>query len=222
MSPVDTDPRRQSDRTGFGECGEARGDLRGSGAGALHKTRPQTGEIGLAGIELTPYQVRPRLRRHSQTQRLQAGLLTSGAVYHAPSQSIIGSVAGTPGRGPCGQSILTGFPVRPVTVARPWRIFTAFPILCKTRSGTSVRRSPSSTKMEPLCRSSEYNLETAESQILNVHAGHRGWFRLRAPFAATFGDVEDESRQQQARRQFHHVGLSSQLSLPFSLPSNIK
>jgi len=39
-------------------------------------------------------------------------------------------------------------------------------------------------QMEPLCRSSEYNLETAESQILNVHAGHRGWFRLRAPLAA--------------------------------------
>lgn len=36
--------------------------------------------------------------------------------------------------------------------------------------------------MEPLCRSSEYNLETTESQTLNVHAGHRGWFRLRAPF----------------------------------------
>jgi hypothetical protein len=54
VTGFDTDPRRQSDRTGFGECGEARDDLRGSGAGALHRTRPQTGEIGLAGIELTP------------------------------------------------------------------------------------------------------------------------------------------------------------------------
>ena len=194
MSRFDTDPRRQSDRTGFGECGEARGDLRGSGAGALHRTRPQTGEIGLAGIGLTPCQVRPRLRRHSQTQRLQAGLLTSGAVYHTPSQSIIGSVAGTPGRGPCGQSILTGFPVRPVTVARPWRIFTAFPILCKTKSGTSVRRSPSSTIWNRYVVPANITRRPLSRKYSMFMLATGAGFRIQAPVSRHLGDVEDEGR----------------------------